>query len=307
MTDEVNSPVSESNDTSSVDMDMVEDNKETTGSQEQQSKVPASEASKEAKAQRKLKAIVDGAEHEVDEGELVKDYQKYKSADNKFREAAQMRKQVEEFITGYQPYLEAIAKLKEDPWAVHKAAGINHEELAYNFALQKALADHEEENLSPEQKELKALKAELEGFKSERQKEKLRQDELAKEQELSKSQILQNEAAEKLDSEISSALTELKLKPSPRLIARMAEEMVNHLDATGELLSAKEAVKRVRSEMNHYSADELMALLPEELLDSIASNRTSKRVGKQVTTKNPVPASDEDDPYNLNEFFTQRK
>lgn len=280
-----------------------------------ESKAPASpkapenvgEIAKETQpASRKLKAIVDGAEFEVDEAEIVKDYQKYKSADKKFQEAAQMRKQVDEFISNFQPYLESIAKLKDDPWAVHKLAGIDYEDLAYNYAVQRALKEQEEANLDPTQKELKTLKQELEALRKEREEEaKFKEKQKEEALNLQKRQA-EMEAAQQLDSEIFDAIQELKIKPSERLVARMAEEMLNHLDATGKPLPAKEALKRVRSEVSRFSPDELMSLLPEDLIDALANARSSKKVGKQLTTNKPDVKSNvarDDLDVELEKFF----
>lgn len=272
------------------------------------------ESAKEAQqTSRKLKAIVDGAEIEADEVSALRAFQKEKASEKRFQEAAkekqeaaQMRKQVDEFISNFQPYLESIAKLKEDPWAVHKVAGIDYESMAYEYAVQRALKEQEEANLDPTQKELKTLKQELEALRKEREAE-------AKAKEKQKEEALnlqrrqaEMEAAQSLDGEIFEAISELKIKPSERLVARMAEEMLNHLDATGKTLPAKEALKRVRSEVSKFSSDELMSLLPEDLIDALANARSSKKVGKQLTTNKPdqksnVPRDKLDD--ELEKFF----
>lgn len=267
----------------------------------------SSEASAEKAQARKLKAIVDGAELEVDEAEVLKDYQKYKSADKRFQEAAQMRKQVEEFISSYQPILEALPKLQEDPGAIHRLLGMDFEDIAYQTALKKALAEYENENLSPQEKELRSIKAELEAFKKEKELERKRQEESLKEQEEAKKQRLELEAAEKLDSEISSAISELGVKATPRLIARMAEEMVNYLDAHGELLPAKEALNRVRGEMKGFSPSELAKLLPEDILDALVQERAGKKVSKPLTTPKQVESQPSDSiDEELSKFFKTR-
>ncbi len=245
---------------------------------------PIAQPQAESKAPEKLGGfIVDGQEHEVPLDELRRDYQKYKAADKRFQEAAQTRKQVEEFVTQFQPYLEAITSLEKDPWAVHKVAGLNYEEMALKFAYDKALQEYEESNLSPEQKRMKALEEKVASYErqqeSSKQKEEQEREE-RKQQELSTMAI---KAGEEIESDIVSAIQSSNVKPSKRLVARMAEEMINHLDSTGRPLSAKDALSRVRSEITTYSPEDLMAMLPEDVLEKIASSKLNKRVGSAAT------------------------
>ncbi len=61
---------------------------------------------------RKFKVKVDGKELEVDERTLTRDYQKYKSADNKFQQAAELIKHAD--LTTKQKQAE-MDKLINDP------------------------------------------------------------------------------------------------------------------------------------------------------------------------------------------------
>lgn len=252
----------------------------------------------------KLKAIIDGVEQDVNQEDLIKDYQKYKSADKRFQEAAQLRKQAEEYISQWQPTLEALMTLDKDPWAVHKHLGMNYEDIATNYAYEKAMRQYEEENMSPQEKRIKQLEQKLSSYESETKKRQEQESKLSEERKKQEQEKYYAEAIQKIDSDILGAIQKSGVKPTPRLIARIADEISNHLEAKGELLSADIALRNVRNEVSNYSPEELIALLKDEHLEKISAYRASKQVGKPIVKPGVKPETYQDDlDRELSDFF----
>lgn len=259
------------------------------------------------KESSKYKAIIDGVEEEVNPEDLVKEYQKYKSSDKRFKEAAELRKQTEEMISQLQPVLEAIQSLEKDPWALHKSLGVNYDELATNYAYEKALKEYEAQNMSPEEKRIKQLEEKLNAYENEYKKRKELEEQEANKRKEEEEKVLMQKAVETIDSDIMKAISESGVKPSERLVARMAEEMHNYLVTHGELLSAKEALHNVRNEVKNYSTDDLLALLSEEALEKLMNHKLSKKVGKEVIQKQSSQQEDDAIDLELKKFFKVKK
>lgn len=224
-----------------------------------------------AKLKKKLK--VGGKEIEVDEDELVKRAQMGYSAEEKWQEAAQMRKQMENFVS----------LLQQDPGAALEKMGFNVDELAERRIQQRI----EEMKKSPEQIEREKIEKELKALKEERQKEK---DE-AQSREIKQ---LQEKYAVELETEINSALdsNELGLPKSPYIIKRMADVMIYAMKNKVPNFTAKKALEVVQSEVleelnNMYSAS------PDEVFEKlVGKDRLTKYRRGKVKKAKPVTSSD---------------
>lgn len=120
-------------------------------------------------APQKHKVKVNGQEREVTIEELMSNYSKGSAADQKFAEAAQMRKQAEEFVS----------LLRKDPRKVleNPNIGVNLREFAEKYLSEQL----EAEMLSPEQKKLREYETKLKEYQQ--QEEEKKQQELTAKQE----------------------------------------------------------------------------------------------------------------------------
>jgi hypothetical protein len=200
------------------------------GNAAQAGQAAAEAAAKEAA--RKLKLKVNGREMELEEPEVIRRAQLASAADEKFREASEMRKQAEQFFNA----------LLDDPKSV-----LMHPEIRdrINF---RALAEEylgaelQKEMMSPEQRELEELRA----FKK-------KQDETAesaKREQLTKAQQeemtrLQQRAAQEYDKKITEVLAQSSLPKTPYTVKRVAELLHGAL-TKGYDLDVQTAVDMVR-------------------------------------------------------------
>lgn len=220
---------------------------------------------------KKIKQKVDGQELEVDLEEIIKAYPKISAADKRFMEAASIRKQVDGLlknITEAQDY-QSLVKLMG-------------KEKAEKFAEDLLLEKINYEQMSPEQRRAFELEQENKTLKS--REEEAKRARLEQERAAIRAQAVQS-----IDTEISAALKELGKKPTPRLIARIAEQMLVSLEAGEEGLDemgnpiprkrmpARDAMTRTLSEfqaelreyIDGLSVEEARKVLPKTLLDGL--------------------------------------
>ncbi len=118
----------------------------------------------------------------------------------------------------------AFARMKEDPWALHQAAGLNPDELAEQ-RLAKAL---EQERLTPEQIELREAKAELARLKTQN-------EETQKNTKAQRQQQMSEHFVKQYDLEVADALTSLKLPKTVEAAHSVIEEMIRYREAGHEI------------------------------------------------------------------------
>jgi hypothetical protein len=131
---------------------------------------PAPEAKPEPPKPSLKKVKVDGKEELVDEDELLRTYAKAKGAEAKFREAAEMKKQVEQFMEAF----------KKDPLSLLMQEGLPVDRKSLGEKL--LLAELEREMLTPEQRKLQEYEAKLKDFESKEQQIKREAEERETEQ-----------------------------------------------------------------------------------------------------------------------------
>jgi hypothetical protein len=177
-----------------------------------------------------MKLKVGGREVELEEPEVIRKAQLAEGAEQKFREAAEMRKQAQQFVEA----------LRTNPMAVltHPELGINFRELAEQYLgteLQKEL-------MSPEQRELEELRS----FK--RQQEEAAQAQ-AQQQQTTAQRKAEMEAVQRAqaqyDRDITEVLQKSQLPKSPYTVKRVAEVLMSALEK-GYELDVPTAVDMVR-------------------------------------------------------------
>lgn len=231
-----------------------------------QSAVPAQSAPVDAPAPEaappwttaKHKIKVDGEEIELGWDDLVKEAQKGRGADKRYREAAQLKQGiaalVDEFKTG------KLDKLVE-------LAGAD----TFRQAAEKYLISYLEEQQLPEgERKARALEKQYKDLESRYSREKEQASQAER-------QRLEQQAIQEIDLEIADAVKATGRKPTPRLIARIAEHMLATLDAKDARLSAKDAYSRTvqdfREDIAEYLRDmpaaEARKMLPKEFLDAL--------------------------------------
>ncbi len=233
------------------------------GAVEQAGQAAVEAAAKEAA--RKLKLKINGREMELDEPEVIRRAQLASAADEKFREAADMRKQAEQFFK----------TLLEDPKSV-----LMHPEVRdrINF---RALAEEylgaelQKEMMSPEQRELEELRQYKKQQDEARQRSEQEQMTRTQQEEMTK---LQQRAAAEYDKKITDVLAQSNLPKTAYTVKRVAELLHGAL-TKGYDLDVQTAVDMVRE---GYMTDvqSLVGGLEGESLVKVLGNDIIKRLRK---------------------------
>lgn len=235
--------------------------------EEAEEKELSAKEKKEAKRLWKLK--VQGKDLDVDEEELVKRAQMGFSADQKWQEAAQTKKQVEAFI----------GMLQKDPVEALAALGFNVDDIAEKH-IQRRI---EEMQKSPEQIEREKLQKEVEAL---RQKEKERETQA---QELEK-QRLQEKYAVEFEQDILSSLDDPKsgLPKSPYFIKRVADTMIFAMQNGYKDITAKDAIAIIKEDVRK-ELQELYAASPDEVFEElIGKDRLTKYRKGKIKNRKPT-------------------
>lgn len=239
--------------------------------EESEEKELSEKEKKEAKRLWKLK--VQGKDLDVDEEELIKRAQMGYSADQKWQEAAQVKKQVEQFI----------GMLQKDPVEALSQLGFNVDEIAEKH-IQRRI---EEMQKTPEQVEREKLQREVEEL---RKKEKEREQ---KAQELEK-QRLQEKFAIEFEQDILSSLDDPKsgLPKSPYFIKRVADTMIFAMQNGYKDIKAKDAIAIIKDEVRK-ELHEMYQASPDEVFEElVGKDRLTKYRKAKIKNKKTVPNAD---------------
>lgn len=226
-----------------------------------------------AEAIKTWRVKIDGEEQDVSEEELLKGYQSTKSAQQKFNEAAHMRKQAEEFIK--------LAKSDPRKLLTHPGIGVDLQAFA-NAILSEQL---EEQLLSPEEKELRDTKRKL----AEYEEAKRIQEEARQQEELDKyTQMYEQEYTEK----IIGALETSGLPKTEYTVKKIAEKMLIAAER-GLDVEPADVIQFVKADyMNDIKM--LFGSANEDILLSMLGDDVTKKVVKghlkkvQPKIKSPV-------------------
>jgi len=263
---------------------------------------PATPAPEPTPEVRKYKVKVDGAEAEVDETELVASYQKGRSADKRFQEAAELKKQVLDFVENIKNNpTELLSQLGHDPkeWA--------RQLLLAEIEAEEALKDPNAKRIAGLEKKLQELEN-MESKKAQELKAKQEEAEIAA-------------TVEKIDADISETLVSLGFKQGEapaELLYDLADQMLAEYKLSKRSMSAKEALDRTKSSyskrltaISKASPDAILELIPQEYLDKIAESYAKKRQPKtvpSVRTSTPAigQARESEVKKELEEFFRRK-
>lgn len=230
--------------------------------QESQGEAQVNETPAQAE-RRKLKAKINGKEREVYEDDVLRDYQKYASADEKLREAAQKRKEIDAFYEALEKDPESILSDKRIP--------INKQELAMKWLTEQV----EQELVSSDPKD--ARLSELERKLAEYQNRDREQEETKAEQERRQFIEARKEA---IAETLSKAMEMSPLSKDPEVAAATLREMAMHMrlckdagyDVTPEELAKHVENKNLRTYQGlaqRLEGDELISFLGEEIVQKI--------------------------------------
>lgn len=236
-----------------------------------------SAAQKEEIRRHKLK--INGREMELDEAEVLRRAQLSSSADEKFQEAAQMRKQAEQLIQ----------TLRESPDQVLEKLGIDIDD----FARRRLASQIEKEMMDPKEREIQELRQQLE---SKTKAEQEFQEKQRTEAEQAEYQRARQEAQKKYDSEITEVLNKAGLPKKPYVVKRVAQLMYTAIQH-GYELDVATAVDRVKEDLNtdfsamagDLDAERLVKFLGPDITKKIRQHDIAQWRAKQQSTE-PTPA-----------------
>lgn len=216
-------------------------------------------------------------EYEVDldnDEELAKYLQKAMAADEKFQEAASIRKQMQQFVQA----------LKSDPLSIlsHPELGINIKDLA------ERVINNELEDLqkSPEQKRLEQLERDLKD-----REDKLKTvEEQKREAELAR---LEEQAFQELDRDIDEALKTTSLPKSAYVMKRIADTLINANELGYTEVSVKDIMPYVE-QMMEQELQEMFGRMPEEVIERLMGQNLDRvRRSKIAKAKKVAPSVQE--------------
>lgn len=245
-------PVESSEDVSSEEVDNTTES-DTEGSSEEAKPEP-----------RRYKVKVDGNEEEVDEETLLKAYSKIKAADAKFQEAAQIRKQSEQFIH----------LLKTDPIKVlsNPKLGIEFRKLAEEYLVSQL----EEESLDPKEKEFRAYKKQVDEMNA----EKKRQEDVVESKRASE---LRDHYQNDYSTKITAALESSGLPKTQQTVKSMAFYMSEGLKRGYDLspndvaaLVKQDYIDQQKALFSSLDGDDLEAMVGAEVAEKLRKNSLKK-------------------------------
>lgn len=266
----------------------------------------SSEEKPKPKAPVKHKIKIDGEEVELSDEEMKKYASMGKAAQKRMEEAALVRKEHEKLRNDVSVFLEM---LQNDPGKVLKDLGIDPEKFSEDY-LNKKL---EEESKSPEQKEKEKLQKELEEYQK-----KLK--DIEDEKKSSEEKRLTDEAAMKLERDISEAIDSGEMPKHPVMIRKVADLL--YLASVQKVdLEAKDVIPIAKKQIIEEFRS-LTGVMPEELLEEILGDdkvkslrrRYLKKLKATPVTPSSVKSTGQDvqrkddkpkDPINAKDFFSK--
>lgn len=227
------------------------------------------EAPKSSK--RKYSPKVNGRQMDIeldpnDDAEMLKYLQKAIAADEKFQEAAALRKNVEQLV----------AELKSNPRGVlsHPELGIDIKKFAEDILNEEI----QELQKSPEQKQLEALQKQLEVEKKQREglEEAKRNAEMAR---------LEEQAFKQFDDEITGALEKYpNLPKSPYVVKRIADTLIEAINLGYKDASVIDVMPIVEQQISG-EIQKMFETMPEELMEQLIGKNNLSRLRKTRLAK----------------------
>jgi len=171
-----------------------------------------------------------------------------RAAHTRMQEAAEQRKQV---AAEKAEILRLANALKEDPWALHRGQGMSDDQLN-ELAEQRLVAQMKRAQMTPEQIEHEALKAELASLKGEKEKT----EKTAKEQRQAE---LKDKWVKEYDRQIGEAMGKANLART-RETARKVASVIAKYQAIGESIDPYLAARIVKEDNQTEISHELTEL-----------------------------------------------
>lgn len=203
--------------------------------------------------------------------ELKRGYGHMKAANERMARAAEKEKAADARMAKAGELESAFAAAEKGDFT-HLVRKVGYAK-AKEFAEMLLIADIEWNEMTPEQQEAAKLRKENEKYKKRDADAKAADD-------AKKKADAQAKAYEDIDTEVTGALKELGKTPTPRVVARVVEKMLDEFEADetkARPVSAKDAYKRVvndmHAEIGEYlgglTAAELRGVLPKAVLDAL--------------------------------------
>lgn len=203
---------------------------------------------------RPVKVKVNGQEKEIPLSRVLQDYQTSQAAQEKFTKAAEMQKQYEGVMASFQ----------KNPAEALKAFGIDTVQFAQQ-QLEQYIKSQEE---SPEQKELRELKA----YKESIETEKL----TAKEQaEMARQEREVEVATQELQTKIVDAMSKYDLPKDYTVISNIANYL-QQADERGIAMTESQAAALVKEDMQNNYRHILNQMTPEQIYKHLGDDMTKK-------------------------------
>lgn len=212
-------------------------------------------------APKRYKVVVDGRETEVDHDELIKGYGHNKAANEKMRQAAELQKQVNQFLN----------ELKENPRAVDKllkqvGSQKDFDTLAHEHVMEKL----KYEMMTPEERDRYDFEQKRTAWEKERDSEKAQKTE--KDLQAYKDQVSQKTEGDML--EFYQGLGEV---PNPQLVGRAIEYMIAAHDARRPI-TIQRAHELATKDFSHLET----SVFDTKLQKMIASGQIPPELAKAV-------------------------
>jgi hypothetical protein len=216
---------------------------------------------------RLFKVMVDGQETEVDEDELKRGYAHARAAAKRMEEAAMTRKEAEQ----------VLKILKENPKSAMQQLGLNPREFAemvINEELQEAI-------LSPQEKELRDYKRQLEQYqRSERE---------AREQyEREQREAEMNRYTQQIQEEIVKVLDTSGLPKTERTVGRIAYYMQAAMQAGFENVTPADVIDHVKRDYQ-FDLKQMLGGLSEDQIEAFLEADIVRKIAKSTVKKQSAP------------------
>jgi len=224
----------------------------------------------EDELQRQYEIKVNGSSKKLPLSEILKKASLSEGAYSKFEEAAQIRKETQEFVEF----------LKKDPIEALRLLGVDPRGISEGY-LKKV---YEREALDPKERELLETKEQLEALKKEREDAAKAKEETTKQEEVRLAQ-------EKLEKDFIDALEKTPEVPAtPHTISRMAY-WAERAESAGIKWDTEMLIDRVKSEYEELDNQRLKSLKPEDIIAKLGPDglkAIQAHLAAQV--RNPVTA-----------------
>lgn len=212
-----------------------------------------------------------------------------RGANKKFEEASKIRKESQAQAEAREKAF--IERLKANPRQTLREVGID----VRGMSEQELTEAIEEAQLTPDQRELRALKKENDDFKKQQAKEKEDRD-----QQAHAAQVQQN--IQQYDQAFAEAMTQVGLPRTEGTVLRMAQLVDSYLAAGKTDVTLVDIAKRLKSHDLHQehqqyleslSDEELLGMLPERVIKTVQQSLIRKARGEQQQPQTPKPQTKE--------------